>query len=648
LGIIVVRKLLLDLPRWQKRSLALGFDFCAALLAVAVAFELRLEHIPFGGNAWVAYLLAPALALPIMIVNGLYRAIFRYSDLVAFRAIAGACVIYAGLYATALFTLSPQGVPRTLGFIQPLVFCAFVVASRAAARFFLGGLYQQIVEVSFRPKALIYGAGQAGRQIASLLADGKSVKVVGFVDQSMSLQGSMLSGLPVFSPHDLGRLIEREEITEVLLAMPSLSRSKRHQLIEDLSRYGVHVRALPLLTDLALGRVSVEDLRELEIEDLIERTTAEADRVLLEHKLANKVVLVTGAGGSIGSELCRQILECSPAKVVLLDHSEPDLYRIESQLNGLRSKKPSLDQIKISTVLASVRDADRITAIFSAHQPDIVFHAAAYKHVPLLEKNLAIGTLNNLFGTLNCARAAIQSGTSEFVLISTDKAVRPSSVMGATKRLAEMVLQGLFAESVKNVSENSAITGAQGTQSLSTMFTMVRFGNVLGSSGSVVPLFRRQLERGGPLTVTHPEVSRYFMTIAEAVTLVLQASAMARGGEVFVLDMGEPVKILDLAKRVIQLSGLKLRDKEHPDGDIEIEFIGLRPGEKLYEELLIGDNPQATAHPRIMRALEQFIPWQELSPKLDRLYHAAMQGDEHAVRDLLKELVPAYKTPQIA
>jgi FlaA1/EpsC-like NDP-sugar epimerase len=647
----VSRKAILNLPRWQKRVIAVSFDFLAALISVALAFQLRLEFIPpLQGGVWWAYLLAPAFAIPIMVVQGLYRAVFRYSDLLAFRAIATACIIYAGLYATILLIAGFQGVPRTLGFIQPLIFCAFVVASRAFVRFFLGGVYQQLVQLSLRPKAIIYGAGQAGRQIAALLADGRSVKVAGFIDQNASLHGSVLSGYRVYSPHDLGKLIEQESVSEVLLAMPSLSRAQRHGLITDLSRYGVHVRTLPLLTDLALGRVTIDNLQELDLEDLMDRPVAEADTQLLSNKVKNRVVLVTGAGGSIGSELCRQIVNFLPKQLLLIDHSEPELYRIEQQLKERLANSPGMGNVSIEASLVSVRDADRLSGFFSRYQPDIVFHTAAYKHVPLVEKNLVAGVLNNVFGTLNCARAAIQAGVGEFILISTDKAVRPTSVMGVSKRLAEMVLQGMFDSSATAANSYQRADAAESNNNdpMSTVFTMVRFGNVLGSSGSVVPLFRSQVEQGGPVTVTHPEVTRYFMTIPEAVTLVLQAAALAKGGEVFVLDMGDPVKIADLAKRVIRLSGLKIRDEEHPDGDIEIKFVGLRPGEKLHEELLIGDNPQKTSHPRILMAREGFMPWQELSPKLDSLYHAAMRDDELAVRELLTELVPAYKTPQTA
>jgi FlaA1/EpsC-like NDP-sugar epimerase len=626
---------LLHLPRLQKRALALVVDIVAAMATVAAAHWLRLDalSLPPGPNIW-AYLLAPAIAIPVMVSHGLYRAVFRYTDLSAFRAIAQACAIYGVLYALIIFFGSLQGVPRTVGIIQPVLFFLAVAGSRALVKFFLGGQYQAIVARQYLPKVLIYGAGNAGRQIAASLSQGREFQLAGFADEEPALWGSLIDAKKVFSPAELPALIERESIAEVLLAMPSATRAQRQKIVSMLAPYPVHVRTLPRLSDVVGGKVSVEDIQELEIEDLLDRDSVNGDTAAVQDFVTEKVVLVTGAAGSIGSEICRQVLALGPAKLVLLDHSEPGLYEIHKEL-AQRLESAGTSAGALHPTLASVKDEERLRVIFESVKPQVVFHAAAYKHVPIVEDNPVEGVLNNVFGTLACARAAVVAGVAHFVLVSTDKAVRPTNVMGASKRLAEMVLQALGSPRAEGPRDDGGPRG-------NPVFSMVRFGNVLGSSGSVVPLFRQQIRDGGPVTVTHPEVTRYFMTIPEATQLVLNAGAMSQGGEVFVLDMGEPVKIMDLARKVIQLSGLTVRDAQFPDGDIEITITGLRPGEKLYEELLIGDNPEPSEHPRIMKAREEFLPWAELEPVLEELRAAATCGDGEAIRKILMRLVSGY------
>jgi FlaA1/EpsC-like NDP-sugar epimerase len=495
-------------------------------------------------------------------------------------------------------------------------------------------MYQNIFQRMNLPKAVIYGAGQAGRQLAQAMAHGHEMRVVAFLDDDDRLHGHVLNGLPIHSPMDLRGLVETQGVRTVLLAMPSVSRRRRNEILSQIRNAHVAVRTLPSVTDLAQGKVSISDLHELDIDDLLGREPVAPNHILLAKNITGKVVLVTGAGGSIGSELCRQILAVNPAKLLLIEQSEFALYAIhqelEEKLAGLDGGRPPV----LVPLLASVQDGDRMREIMFTWHPDTVYHAAAYKHVPLVEHNPAEGIKNNVLGTLRTAQAALDAGVSDFVLISTDKAVRPTSVMGASKRLAEMALQALAAA---HATTQGGTGGTGGTK-----FSMVRFGNVLGSSGSVVPKFRQQIRDGGPITLTHPEVTRYFMTIPEAAQLVIQAGAMAKGGDVFVLDMGQPVKIMDLARRMVELSGLTVKDEQHPDGDIEIAVTGLRPGEKLYEELLIGDNPKPTVHPRIMKAHEEFIPWAEFEAKLTALEMALNVNDVGVIRLMMQQLVAGY------
>ena len=618
---------ILEWPRSTKRLVVVVMDVALALLAMWLAFSLRLDllHRPTGAQ-WLLYALAPLLAIPIFAWMGLYRAIFRYTGFAALTTTAKAIGIYALLLIAVLhWTPWPAVViPRSMGILQPLIFLLLVGTSRAMARFWLAGQFGSRASGA-RGRLLIYGAGSAGVQTAAALRSGHHpYALAGFIDDDPQKVGRSINDLRVFSPAQLPALLARERVTDILLALPSTSRQRSYQIIASLQPLPVHIRTLPGLADLASGRVTVADFHELDIEDLLGREPVPPQPAMLHRALAGKSILVTGAGGSIGSELCRQILREGPTRLVLVDHNEFGLYTIHRELDELRAQHAPGTQLV--PLLGNVRDATHMAAVLATHRPDTLYHAAAYKHVPLVETNPAEGIANNVLGTLTLARAAQAQGVARFVLVSTDKAVRPTSIMGASKRLAEMVLQAL--------ADQQPHLGTPGT-----CFAMVRFGNVLGSSGSVVPLFRQQIAAGGPITVTHEEVTRYFMTIPEAAQLVLHAGAMAEGGEVFVLDMGQPVKIIDLARRMVALSGRTVRDAGHPEGDIEILITGLRPGEKLYEELLIGDNPVGTGHPRIMKAREDFLTWPVFAPLLEQLHDATQQENTSVIQSLVKQLV---------
>ena len=579
---------MLALPRWAKRFVVLVLDTALCVLTVWLAYYLRLgEFVALSGNALFAAMTSVGLALPVFIVSGLYRAIFRYSGWPALLTVAKAIAVYGLVYASVFTAIGVKDVPRTLGMIQPILLLLFVGASRALARIGLGDQYQSILKTASRPKVLIYGAGRTGRQLAAAMNNSPEMQVAGFLDDDDRLQGHVLNGLPIYNPADLATLVTTLKIGDVLIAMPSLSRKRRNEILSEIRGAHVLVRTLPSVTDLAQGKVSISDLRELDTDDLLGREPVMPNNFLLDMNVSSKVVMVTGAGGSIGSELCRQILAVGPSKLLLIEQSEFALYGIHLELEQKLSGRP----VVLVPLLASVQDDERMREIMSTWHPDTVYHAAAYKHVPLVEHNPAQGIKNNVLGTLRTAQVAVEAGVSDFVLISTDKAVRPTNVMGASKRLAEMVLQAI-------ASTNPG-----------TKFSMVRFGNVLGSSGSVVPKFRQQIRDGGPITLTHPDITRYFMTIPEASQLVIQAGAMAKGGDVFVLDMGQSVKIMDLARRMIELSGLKVKDEQNSDGDIAIEITGLRPGEKLYEEE--GDKDNAV---KILQEAKKFL--QEGSTKI--------------------------------
>jgi FlaA1/EpsC-like NDP-sugar epimerase len=612
---------LLTLPRLAKQAMAAFVDCCLCIFAVWLGYGIRMDQ--WGGpqdDQWLAVPWTIGLALPIFYASGLYRAIVRFES---GAALARACCWFSFAYMLVFTAVGiPEVVPRSLGVIVPALLFVSAWSVRMVVRAWLGAASVQ--RVGAAPQVLIYGAGSAGHQTAEALARSRQMRVRAFVDEDASLQGTTIRGLRVFPSSALEHVVRKHGITDVLLAMPSTGPARRAEIVREIHamHLPVHVRTLPDITDIAQGRVQIDHVRELDVHDLLGRAPVAPIQELLTRKINKKVVLVTGAGGSIGSELCRQIARLQPAILILLDVSEYALYSIHHELEKLDECK-SFDLVP---VLASVRDEANIRKILQTLRPDTIYHAAAYKHVPLVEQNPAEGIKNNTFGTLAVARAARDSGVKDFVLVSTDKAVRPTNVMGASKRLAEMVLQA-FAQ--------------QGGE---TCFSMVRFGNVLGSSGSVVPLFRRQICAGGPITLTHPEITRYFMTIPEAAQLVIQASAMAAGGDVFLLDMGEPVKIIDLARRMIELSGMTVRDSNNPDGDIAVEISGLRPGEKLYEELLIGNNPLPTRHPRVMKGNEECPDWPDFSSQLKDLDACLEETDNSTMKTLLERLVAGYRS----
>ena len=606
-----------------KRSVTLLFDFIAITFSLWGAFSLRLGEFywPEGSVVWL-FFVAPFIATPIFIRLGLYRAIIRYIGFHSLWVVVKAVSLYSLLIALFVLLAGIEVVPRSVHIINWLVALLMIGGSRMIVRWWLVGAVS--INSNAMRNVIIYGAGSSGMQMLDQLSPNNGMKVIGFIDDEPSLHRRQIRDVRIHPFPHLSRLIERHGVKDVLLAMPSVSRSRRNQIIALLEPYPVKVKTLPTLADIAEGEVTVDDIRDVEIEDLLGRDQVLPNESLMAKNIYNKVVMVTGAGGSIGAELCRQVLKQKPKELVLFEHSEFALYAIERDLK----KHLSSGEVAIKPVLGSVTDKNRISLACQSAKVETVYHAAAYKHVPLVEQNPREAIKNNIFGTLYTAEAALDAGVKDFILISTDKAVRPTNTMGASKRMAELVLQAL----------SDQHKGGSPTQ-----FAMVRFGNVLGSSGSVIPLFKQQIKQGGPVTVTDPKIIRYFMTIPEAAQLVIQAGAMAKGGEVFVLDMGDPIKILELAKRMIHLSGLEVKDDDTPHGDIEITFTGLRSGEKLYEELLIGDDVMNTEHEKIMRANESMIPWSDLSVLIDRLEQAIIDNNDIEIRAVLSESVAGYK-----
>jgi len=641
----MIKNTVLSLPRNAKRLIVLCVDLALLPLAMWVSFSLRLGelYVPRGGII-LLFIAVPFIAIPIFIRLGLYRAIIRYIGFLAMWAVIKAVSLYSLIWGVLVLLTAIPHVPRSVLLINWLVTILLIGSSRAIARWWLSGSFNPATKNGKRKKVAIYGAGEAGMQIAAALSENRDFLPVAYIDEKKILQGNYISGLPVYGPGQLNSIIDDFLVTDVLLAMPAASRFRRSEIISMLELYPVHVTTLPGLDDLASGKVRVEDVREVGVRDLLGRDPVGPDDHLLNANVENKVVLVTGAGGSIGSEICRQIIRIKPKALILYEQNEHALYDIEIELNELVQQEFSssvnmLDETIplfssltnhnrlsiITPILASVANQSRLEMVCTAFGVETIYHAAAYKHVPMVEKNPLEAINNNILGTYRAAKAAINSHVDTFVLISTDKAVRPTNTMGASKRFAEMILQGLSKK-----------------PDCKTRFTMVRFGNVLGSSGSVIPLFREQIKNGGPVTVTDPEITRYFMTNSEAAQLVIQAGAMGRGGAVFVLDMGEPVKILDMAIRMIRLSGFNVKDEDNPDGDIEITFTGLRPGEKLYEELLIGENVIPTQHELILSADEKSIPLKQIETFVQQFTEVVENYDVGECRVLLMDAVREF------
>lgn len=609
---------LLYLPRYQKRVVSVFVDSISLPFALWLALSLRFDtiYLPSDSAIYLVAAITVLVSLLTFVRLGLYRAVIRYMSNHAMVAIISGVAI-STLVLTSLGFLLNASIPRSVPLIYACLALIFVGGSRMVARSLVHRTMMQPKE-----RVVIYGAGKSGLQLSSILFHGKNLQPVAFIDDDESKQGSILNGLSVYGPNKIAYIIEKYGAKRILLALGHAPRSVRSKVIQSLEEYAVVVQTIPQINDVVSGKAKIEEIRDVDIEDLLGRDEVPADREGLSDGISNKVVMVTGAGGSIGSELCRQIIKLNPSRLVLFELSEYALYQIEQEISAYIRKKDL--KTEVHAIMGSVQKQHRMEVIMKSYAVETVYHAAAYKHVPLVEHNVIEGVRNNVFGTWYCAEAAIKAGVNTFVLVSTDKAVRPTNVMGATKRLSELVLQGLAQR------QNA------------TRFCMVRFGNVLGSSGSVVPLFRRQIQEGGPITVTHPDITRFFMTIPEAALLVLQAGSMGKGGDVFLLDMGEQVKIADLAVKLIHLMGLEQKTEANPDGDIEIQYTGLRPGEKLYEELLIADDPLPTNHPRIMKGREISLPWPEVEVILQKIDQYSHLFDCYSVRNVLLEAPLGY------
>ena len=598
-------------------------DVLLIVTILTLSFSMRLGEW-FWPQGDLVYLLffAPLVAIPIFIKFGLYRAIVRYIGFKALWVIVQAVSLYALVWGVIALLSGVQGVPRSVILINWILGMLLIGGSRIIGRWWFSDKKSYSVNAfDKRKNVLVYGAGSAGIQLATALTYSQELNPIAFIDDEPTLSIHQIMGLKVYSSNNLGELVASMKIEEVLLAIPSASRDRRNEIINNLEPYPVLVRTVPGVSELAQGKLKINDLNVVSINDLLGRDPVPPNQNYLRADITNKVVMITGAGGSIGSELCRQIIQLQPKKIVLFEQNEFSLYTIDQELIQKNLK------IDIAPILGSVLDSKQVERVCKIFSVQTIYHAAAYKHVPMIELNNFSGIENNIFGTLSCAEAAVLSNVNTFVLISTDKAVRPTNIMGATKRFSEMILQALSKK------YNDKLTN----------FSMVRFGNVLDSSGSVIPLFNKQIKEGGPVTVTDPAIIRYFMTIPEAAQLVIQAGAMSKGGDVFVLDMGEPVKILYLAKKMIHLSGLNIKDSNNPNGDIEIMFTGLRPGEKLYEELLIGDSVLETEHQLILRSKEEMLPWSDLKLILNKLKTSVDKQNLEGARRALIEAVPGYK-----
>ena len=623
---------ILSLDRYTKRSIAIITDASLCVLCTWIAFSVRsvywleikpslVESVLFEDFNFNSIIISVMIAIPVFWIFGLYRTIFRYTGFSIFFTILLSSFIYGVVYFfVAVYVI--ETVPRPIGFFQPLVLFFAILSSRLVVKYLFATSFGLKKNYNKKKRVLVYGAGDAGRQLVTALENSPEFKVVGFLDDNDQLHKQILLGQTIFSPSKLESLVQKQDISLVFLALPTIDRNKRNKIIEKLNRYKIIVKTLPTISEIVDGRITVSDIKDLNIDDLLNREQVKPDIKLLNKNISSKTVLVTGAGGSIGSELCRQIVKLKPSKLVLLELNEFSLYKIYEELITLNKN------LKIISLLCNVQNQIKLESIFDTFKIDTVYHAAAYKHVPLVEENICEGVKNNVFGTLAIAKASVNKKVSNLVLISSDKAVRPTNIMGASKRLSELCMQGIYND----------------TKDIKTNFSIVRFGNVLESSGSVIPKFKNQIKDGGPITLTHKDVTRYFMTSTEAAQLVIQAGAMGKHSEVFVLDMGESVKIKNLIYKMVNLSGFTVKDKKNLSGDIEIKIIGLRPGEKLYEELLIGDDPQKTDHLKIKKTNDPFIPYLQLDEDLSKLKVLLDENKIHDVKKMLEKLIKLYKS----
>ena len=618
---------LLTLDRFYKQIITLSFDIVILIFSLWLAFFLQSDdfiskHII---TNWWLIIVVPIIAIPLFIKTGLYRSVLQYTGVkvitTSFQSITITCIIvtFIHYYGRGYFLEINHVLPRSIIIMFWFISNTFIITSRFLLK---GMIYSWDTRINKRKQTLIYGAGNAGIQLVESLTKSIDYAPVAFIDDDKQKQGTIINYLQIFSFDNIDRVLKKYDVKLILLAIPSASQKRRVEILKKLSKFPLEVKVLPSLDNIVNGEVTIDSIKHVQVEDILGRDAVDPKENLLKKNIKGKNILITGAGGSIGSELCRQILNLSPKKIVLFENSEFNLYSIHQEL--LQSRKRS----EIIPKLATVTNLYQINKVISENQINTIFHAAAYKHVPMVEMNISEGVYNNVIGTYNVAKAAIENKVENMLLISTDKAVRPTNVMGASKRFSELILQA-FSD------ENS-----------STCFSMVRFGNVLDSAGSVVPLFREQIKKGGPVTVTHRNITRYFMSIPEAVQLVLQAGAMAKGGDVFVLDMGDPIKILDLAYRMIHLSGLKPIDTENPNGDIKIKFTGLRPGEKLYEELLIGDDVIQSEHPRIMQAREEKLTLDIIEKKVLEISNFRENQDDLAIKNILLKNVNGYHSQE--
>tara|TARA_X000000950_G_scaffold288806_1_gene407526 strand:- start:4642 stop:6624 length:1983 start_codon:yes stop_codon:yes gene_type:complete len=614
--------IILSINFYSKRIIAIIIDVILCILCTWLAFALRLEQwILFKDFNFLPAIISIIIVIPIFFLFELYRTIFRYTSLSILLTILAATSLYGLLYFLVIGVYGINGVPRSVGIIQPMLLFFGIIISRLGAKFIFNYNFNS-KKYKNKKNVLVYGAGDAGRQLVIALENSPEFKVSGFLDDNKQLHKRILLGQTIYSVLNLEKLVKNKNISLVFLALPTISRGKRNQIIEKLNQHKLIVKTLPSISDIVDGRITLSDIKDLNIDDLLSRDQVKPDIGLLNKNINSKNVVVTGAGGSIGSELCRQIVKLKPNKLILLELNEFALYKISEELKDYNKN------LKIISLLVNAQDQAKLETIFELFKVETVYHAAAYKHVPIVEENICEGVKNNVYSTLAVAKAATTKKVSNLVLISSDKAVRPTNIMGASKRLSELCLQGIY---------NNA-------KDINIHFSIVRFGNVLESSGSVIPKFKKQIKQGGPITLTHKDVTRYFMTVTEAAQLVIQAGAMGKKSEVFVLDMGDSIKIRNLIYKMVKLSGFRIKDDKNPDGDIEIKITGLRTGEKLYEELLIGNNPQKTNHPKIQKISDPFIPFELLEPELKNLKNLLDNYRTRDVKALLEKLIKSYET----